>query len=108
MRHPRFGSDGLCRRRRPGPADGSVDAHVRWRRGGKHAADLPPAGAAGGPAQPDAAPEVRMKSLSRYAVPLLLIVAVISAFAYLQLRSGAHTSVFQSRENTVCSLLFYK
>ena len=30
-----------------------------------------------------------MKSLSRYAVPLLLIVAVISAFAYLQLEAGA-------------------
>jgi phosphonate transport system permease protein len=43
MRDARLGGDGLRRRRRPGPADRPVDAHVRRRRG-EHAADVPGAG----------------------------------------------------------------
>src|SRR5690606_33579415 len=56
---------------------------------GKHAADLPRAGPAGRPAQPVAAPEVCMKPLARYALPLLLLVAVIASFIYLQLEASA-------------------
>src|SRR5690606_26429855 len=89
VRHPRLGGDGLRRRRRAWPADGSLHAHVRRRRSGEHVADLPAAGVAGRPAQPPAALEVRMKLLSRLLIPMALIAAVIASFAFLQLEASA-------------------
>src|SRR5690606_15598623 len=88
MRYPRLGGDGLRRRRRAGPADRPVAAHVRRRRSRQHAAHLSAAGAARRPAQPSVTREADMRTGNLILLAAILV-AVIASFVYLGIDLGA-------------------